>query len=98
MLIGLAFMLIVSTWQPWLRIPGHVGPDGRDAGRARLGKRACHAIVARWPVENGHGRFGSPGTWDLSVILWARHIMRVKSHGYADEEEETNGGLAGSGP
>ncbi|WP_407060412.1 hypothetical protein, partial [Burkholderia ubonensis] len=25
---------------------------------------------------------------DLSVILWARHIMRVKSHGYADEEEE----------
>ncbi|WP_178377277.1 ATP-binding protein, partial [Burkholderia ubonensis] len=35
---------------------------------------------------------------DLSVILWARHIMRVKSHGYADEEEETNGGLAGSGP
>ncbi|AJX17470.1 transposase C of IS166 homeodomain protein [Burkholderia ubonensis MSMB22] len=35
---------------------------------------------------------------DLSVILWARHIMRVKNHGYADEEEETNGGLAGSGP
>ncbi|WP_232448831.1 DUF4365 domain-containing protein, partial [Burkholderia ubonensis] len=38
------------------------------------------------------------GDVDLSVILWARHIMRVKSHGYADEEEETNGGLAGSGP
>ncbi|WP_232445833.1 hypothetical protein, partial [Burkholderia ubonensis] len=29
-------------------------------------------------------------SWDLSVILWARHIMRVKNHGYADEEEETN--------
>ncbi|OJB21881.1 hypothetical protein BGV55_27310 [Burkholderia ubonensis] len=38
------------------------------------------------------------GRKDLSVILWARHIMRVKNHGYADEEEETNGGLAGSGP
>ncbi|WP_221623870.1 hypothetical protein, partial [Burkholderia stagnalis] len=24
---------------------------------------------------------------DLSVILWAGHIMRGKSHGYADEEE-----------
>ncbi|WP_208448818.1 hypothetical protein, partial [Burkholderia cenocepacia] len=27
---------------------------------------------------------------DLSVILWAGHIMRCKSHGYADEEEKTN--------
>ncbi|RQS19680.1 hypothetical protein, partial [Burkholderia sp. Bp8998] len=25
---------------------------------------------------------------DLSVISWARHIMRCKSHGYADEEEK----------
>jgi hypothetical protein len=34
---------------------------------------------------------------DLSVNLWARHIMRCKSHGYANEEE-TNGGVPGSGP
>ncbi|MFC4706856.1 LysR substrate-binding domain-containing protein, partial [Paraburkholderia caffeinitolerans] len=34
---------------------------------------------------------------DLSGILWARHIMRGKNHGYADEEE-TYGGVSGSGP
>ncbi|WP_208456455.1 hypothetical protein, partial [Burkholderia pseudomultivorans] len=31
-------------------------------------------------------------TLDLSVISWAGHIMRCKSHGYANEEE-TNGGI-----
>ena len=35
---------------------------------------------------------------DLSVILWAGHIMRCKSHGYADEEEKTNRSASGSGP
>ncbi|WP_407058951.1 hypothetical protein ACKZDW_21985 [Ralstonia syzygii subsp. celebesensis] len=32
----------------------------------------------------------------LSEILCARHIMRSRSHGYADEEE-THVGVAGSG-
>jgi hypothetical protein len=32
----------------------------------------------------------------LSGILWAGHIMRVKDHGYADEEE-THGSFSGSG-
>jgi hypothetical protein len=27
---------------------------------------------------------------DLSVISWARHIMRCKSHGNANEEEKAN--------
>ncbi|WP_218165108.1 hypothetical protein, partial [Burkholderia ubonensis] len=36
-------------------------------------------------------RFDRPHRTDLSVILWARHIMRVKNHGDVDEEEETNG-------
>ncbi|MFP3506327.1 hypothetical protein, partial [Burkholderia sp. SIMBA_062] len=35
---------------------------------------------------------------DLSVISWAGHIMRCKSHGYADEEEKTNRSASGSGP
>ncbi|MBN3750115.1 hypothetical protein G3N96_32555 [Burkholderia sp. Se-20373] len=35
---------------------------------------------------------------DLSVISWARHIMRCKGHGYADEEKETNCSASGSGP
>lgn len=35
---------------------------------------------------------------DLSVISWARHIMRCKGHGYADEEEKTNCSASGSGP
>ncbi|WP_208456799.1 hypothetical protein, partial [Burkholderia sp. BCC0397] len=35
---------------------------------------------------------------DLSVILWAGHIMRGKSHGYVDEEEEANRSASGSGP
>ncbi|KVT70310.1 hypothetical protein WK58_18305 [Burkholderia ubonensis] len=52
-----------------------------------------------WLISIGSaGAYYSPLSRDLSDILWARHIMRVKSHGYADEEEETNGGLAGSGP
>ncbi|KGX53304.1 hypothetical protein Y024_5333 [Burkholderia pseudomallei TSV44] len=34
---------------------------------------------------------------NLSVILWAGHIMRCKSHGYANEEE-TNGSIPGSRP
>lgn len=35
---------------------------------------------------------------DLSVILWAGHIMRCKGHGYADEIEKTNCSASGSGP
>lgn len=34
----------------------------------------------------------------LSVISWARHIVRCKSHGYADEEEKANGGASSCGP
>src|SRR5690349_741736 len=41
--------------------------------------------------------WGPSGKKGLSVILWARHIMRGKSHGYANEEE-THGGVSGSGP
>ncbi|WP_429536096.1 hypothetical protein [Paraburkholderia youngii] len=37
------------------------------------------------------------GNEDLSGILWVRHIMRGKSHGYADEEE-TYGRSSGGGP
>ncbi|WP_416053461.1 hypothetical protein [Burkholderia contaminans] len=45
------------------------------------------------------GVFGrTPHLPDLSVILWAGHIMRCKSHGYADEEEKTNRSASGSGP
>ncbi|WP_208459777.1 hypothetical protein, partial [Paraburkholderia caribensis] len=40
--------------------------------------------------------WGPSGKKGLSVILWARHIMRGKSHGYANEEE-THGGVSGSG-
>ncbi len=35
---------------------------------------------------------------DLSVISWAGHIMRCKSHGYANEEEKANCSASGSGP
>lgn len=35
---------------------------------------------------------------DLSAISWAGHIMRCKSHGYADEEEKANCSASGSGP
>ncbi|WP_338068916.1 type VI lipase adapter Tla3 domain-containing protein, partial [Paraburkholderia bryophila] len=31
---------------------------------------------------------------DLSVILWARHIMKDEYHGYADHEKETYCGLS----
>ncbi|WP_232427340.1 hypothetical protein, partial [Burkholderia ubonensis] len=40
-------------------------------------KGYCVRAASRWACA-----------MDLSVILWAGHIMRVKSHGYADEEEE----------
>ncbi len=33
----------------------------------------------------------------LSVILWTGHIIRDRSHGYADEEETTDGTVSGSG-
>lgn len=33
----------------------------------------------------------------LSLILCARHIMKTKSHGYADEEE-MHSSRTGSGP
>ncbi|WP_428840139.1 hypothetical protein [Burkholderia cenocepacia] len=39
-----------------------------------------------------------PHETDLSVISWARHMMRCKSHGYADEEEKTDCRASGSGP
>ncbi|WP_244141421.1 Imm71 family immunity protein, partial [Burkholderia vietnamiensis] len=32
---------------------------------------------------------------DLSVISWAGHIMRCKSHGYANEEEKANCSASG---
>ncbi|WP_208458384.1 hypothetical protein, partial [Burkholderia vietnamiensis] len=38
------------------------------------------------------------GFSDLSVISWAGHIMRCKSHGYANEEEKANCSASGSGP
>ncbi|WP_218165530.1 hypothetical protein, partial [Burkholderia ubonensis] len=53
-------------------------------------RKGEHAIISNDAIENSGLHVG-----DVSVILWARHIMRVKNHGYADEEEETNGGLAG---
>ncbi|WP_208450809.1 hypothetical protein, partial [Burkholderia cenocepacia] len=40
-------------------------------------------------------RFAS-GQVDLSVISWAGHIMRCKSHGYANEEETANRSASGS--
>ncbi|CAB3646633.1 hypothetical protein LMG5911_02121 [Achromobacter spanius] len=42
-------------------------------------------------------RLGLSGFLDLSVILCARHIMRTKDHGYADEEE-THSSCSGGGP
>jgi hypothetical protein len=35
---------------------------------------------------------------DLSVISWARHIMKDESHGYANHEEETHRRFSGRGP
>ncbi|RAS28722.1 hypothetical protein BX591_1111, partial [Paraburkholderia bryophila] len=35
-----------------------------------------------------------PAGADLSVILWARHIMKDEYHGYADHEKETYCGLS----
>ncbi|WP_369951859.1 hypothetical protein [Ralstonia syzygii] len=42
------------------------------------------------------GNVWTPSAKGLSEILCARHIMRSRSHGYADEEE-THVGVAGSG-
>ncbi|WP_409071730.1 recombinase family protein [Burkholderia ubonensis] len=57
--------------------------------RAVFGFIASRSAASIQPVR--------PVGWDLSVISWARHIMRGKSHGYANEEE-TNGSIPGSGP
>ncbi|AWG32156.1 hypothetical protein [Burkholderia cenocepacia] len=54
------------------------------------------AEVVRLPDRMGE--LSSTLQKDLSVILWAGHIMRCKSHGYADEEEKTNRSASGSGP
>ncbi|WP_221622394.1 hypothetical protein, partial [Burkholderia sp. Bp9140] len=68
-------------------------PAGKPAPRAKLvewhrriggaanGDQRCiqYAVV---------GFKNACGQQDLSVISWARHIMRCKGHGYADEEEK----------
>nr|WP_244104446.1 hypothetical protein [Burkholderia vietnamiensis] len=43
-------------------------------------------------------RHQTPLHGDLSVISWAGHIMRCKSHEYANEEEKANCSASGSGP
>ncbi|WP_208450692.1 hypothetical protein, partial [Burkholderia ambifaria] len=60
--------------------------------------------VSRIIIEESVSRFdATPEMFpriigDLSVISWARHIMRCKGHGYANEEETANCSASGSGP
>ncbi|WP_162631619.1 hypothetical protein [Burkholderia sp. JP2-270] len=78
---------------------------GANAGAMALTRAVLEAhIRTLWAHEVASGeqieRFfsGQYDPKDLSVISWAGHIMRYKSHGYADEEEEANRSASGSGP
>ncbi|WP_175725947.1 hypothetical protein, partial [Burkholderia ambifaria] len=67
-------------------------------------------LMAQWSISldqvarHFRHRFGMEASdtslrrTDLSVISWARHIMRCKGHGYANEEETANCSASGSGP
>ena len=62
---------------------------------------AKHGDEVLSPIEAAFEDYGDVGDavfGDLSVISWARHIMRCKSHGYANEEEKANCSASGSGP
>ncbi|WP_232431757.1 hypothetical protein, partial [Burkholderia ubonensis] len=65
------------------------GADSVVALRERTLACGTDAGVLYWVIARLRGyNIDRPSSADLSVILWARHIMRVKNHGYADEEEE----------
>ncbi|WP_244097394.1 LysR family transcriptional regulator, partial [Burkholderia cenocepacia] len=56
----------------------------------RLGVRLLNRTTRSTSLTEAGERLAAKLRPDLSVILWAGHIMRCKSHGYADEEEKTN--------
>lgn len=64
-----------------------------DANRKKPNPRnrveeAVELAVAAFALEQpAFGQVRVSNELSLSVISWARHIMRVKSHGYANEEE-----------
>ncbi|WP_249220672.1 GNAT family N-acetyltransferase [Burkholderia cenocepacia] len=70
------------------------------ASERRIGELRSHVYKTNRLSIAFHRKLGFVVTRekDLSVILWAGHIMRCKSHGYADEEEKTNRSASGSGP
>ncbi|WP_232464259.1 transposase, partial [Burkholderia ubonensis] len=72
-----------------------IDPTGQGVTVVARELGVSEQTLRNWAKAEQEGKVGGTGAklvgpeqMDLSVILWARHIMRVKSHGYADEEEE----------
>jgi hypothetical protein len=75
--------------------------ESPDAYRCSSARRCCFytaSAESRLMQSAPEAPQHCSATMGLSVILWAGHIMRDKSHGYADEEETKNGSIPGSGP
>ncbi|PAJ81638.1 hypothetical protein CJO71_06895 [Burkholderia ubonensis] len=63
MLIGLGFILIVSTWQPWRRIPGYVGHDMRT-----IVLKVGSTVVLTADMEAHNGTLDEHGKPDMDFM------------------------------